>query len=112
WGSPSTSKTTVTNASGTIPQPGTNGAIRIREYSATSTGYTYYKYNLHIDWVTQGGTNYGEYDYYADQENKYITSSLNSGSGEDEVISENWQRDDSDVNNQEPALNEPPEWGT
>ncbi|GAI28112.1 unnamed protein product, partial [marine sediment metagenome] len=60
WGSASTSQITTTtdsgDATGTIPQPGTDGAIRIREYSATSTTSTYYKYNLQI--TAAGFSNY------------------------------------------------------
>jgi len=114
WGNPSTTQTTLTNASGLIPQPGTNGAIRVREYSRTSSSYTFYKYNLQVDWVTQGASNYGEYDYHDDQGGKYITSvsSTESTTTLDKSISLNWLRYDIDVNNQEPQLNEPPNWGT
>jgi len=108
WGSPSTSQTTETDSNGLIPQPGNNDAIRIREYTKTSTATTYYKYNLAAALQPQ----YGPYDYYDDQGNNYITSTLNTGSGEDESISENWQRDDIDANNTEPALDQPPTNGT
>jgi len=110
WGTPLTSQTTGTGSDGKIPQPGTDGAIRIREYSRTSAGYTFYKYNLYIDW--QGAT-YGEYDYYLDYGHKYITSTLNTGSGEDECISESWVRYDIDnQNNPIQEIDEPPINGT
>jgi len=110
WGTPSTSQTTGTGADGKIPQPGTDGAIRIREYSRTLAGYTFYKYNLYIDW--QGAT-YGEYDYYLGYGHKYITSTLNTGSGEDECISESWVRYDIDAQNTPTqAIDEPPTNGT
>jgi len=110
WGDPSTLQTTGTGSDGKIPQPGTDGAIRIREYSRTSTGYTFYKYNLYVNWQN---ASYGEYDYYLGYGHKYITSTLNIGSGEDECISENWLRYDIDNQNQpEQEIDEPPTNGT
>jgi len=107
WTSASTSQTMLTNASGLIPQPGANGAIRIREYSATSTGDTYYKYNLTI--IANAFSNY---NYYNNQGANYITSASSSeGTNVDKCISENWQRDDIDANNTEPNLDEPPTTG-
>jgi hypothetical protein len=116
WGAPSTSQSTGTDpTNGLIPQPGTNGAIRIREYARSSAGYTYYKYNIQV----AEQPIYGDYDYYIDQGNNYIISCRYSDgndncsdSDEDDVINENWQRDDVDVNNAEPLLNDPPTNGT
>ena len=108
WTSASTSQTMLTDVSGLFPQPGTNGAIRIREYSGTSTGNTYYKYNLAI---TANG--YSNYNYYSDQGDNYITSASSSESSNvDKSISETWQRDDIDSNNTEPTLDEAPTTGT
>jgi len=107
WGDASTSQTTLTDASGLISQPGTDGAIRIREYSATSTATTYYKYNLGI---TANG--FSDYDYYDDQGTKYIASASSGDGDVDTCISETWQRNDIDVNNTEQTLNEPPTTGT
>jgi len=97
----------LTDGSGLFPQPGTNNAIRIREYSATSTGNTYYKYNLAI---TANG--YSNYNYYNDQGTKYIASASSSDGDVDTCISETWQRDNIDANNTEPSLDEPPTAGT
>jgi len=107
WGTASTSQTILTDASGLFPQPGTNGAIRIREYSATSTGSAYYKYNLAI--MANG---YSNYNYYNDQGTKYIASASSSDGDVDTCISETWQRDDIDANNTEQTLDEPPTTGT
>ncbi len=108
WGSPSTSQTTGTNSSGLIPNPTSDGAIRIREYSKTSSSTTYYKYNLTINWQT----NYGMYDYYYDYGQNYITSTQNPESGNDKVIGVNWYRATPSNNNPEPTINEPPTYGT
>jgi len=113
WGNASTSQVTVTltsgSATGTIPQPGSNGAIRIREYSRNSATTTYYKYNLQIS-----AAGFTDYDYWNDFGNQYIASvsSTESTSTVDKCISENWQRDNITVNNQESALNSPPTYGT
>jgi len=110
WAGPATSQTTGTESDGEIPQPEevTAGAVRIREYKRESTGYTYYLYNMHIDWQAD----YGEYDYYDDYGGKYLTSTLNTASGHDECISESWQRNNIDANNTEGTRNEPPTTGT
>jgi|GEM_PF-6826677 len=108
WGEGATSQTTGTGADGKIPQPANFGAIKIREYAQTNTGYTFYQYNIQID-----SSVYGVYDYYQSYGNKYITSTLNIGSGEDECISELWRRNDIDVQNDpEQAIDEPPTNGT
>lgn len=110
WSVAATSQTTGTGGDGKIPQPGTNGAIRIREYKRESTGYTYYKYNINI---ADQGSSYGEYDYYRGYGDNYITSTLNTSSGEDECISESWQRNNIDVqNNPAQAIDQPPTNGT
>ena len=108
WGTASTTQTTSTDASGLFPQPGTDGAIRIREYSATSTATTYYKYNLVI---TANG--FSNYNYYNDQGTNYIASASSSDGDVDTCISETWQRDNIDANNNaEQNLDEPPTTGT
>lgn len=110
WSAGATSQATGTGADGKIPQPGGDGAIKIREYSRTSGGFTFYKYNIYINW--QGST-YGEYDYYRGYGQKYITSTLNTNSNEDECISESWQRNNIDVQNaQAQDIDEPPTNGT
>ncbi|MFH0859404.1 MAG: hypothetical protein ABH876_01330, partial [Patescibacteria group bacterium] len=112
WGSASTQQETGTGSNGKIPQPGSDGAIRIREYSRISSGYTFYYYNFYVKWQA----NYGEYDYFnrAGIE-KYVTSYYNTG-GHDYVIGDsganNWYRDDIDANNTEPDLDNPPIYGT
>jgi len=94
WDGPYNSTTTGTGvacggASGINPQPGSTTAIRIREYKKTATETSYYKYNLKVDWQT----NYGEYDYYDDYGNNYLTSaSSTQSSGVDKVITETWYR--------------------
>ncbi len=121
WGTASTSQTTVTQASGsatgTIPQPNSSGAIRIREYSATSSGTAYYKYNLTIDSLAGFST----YNYYSDYGSKYLTSTSSPETDEDTVIWEGWQRDDIGSMNSpyscsagtgDACVNEPPDDGS
>jgi len=107
WGSASTTQSILTDASGLFPQPGTDGSIRIREYSATNTATTYYKYNLAI---TANG--FSNYNYYNDRGTKYIASGSSADGDVDTCISETWQRDNIDANNTEQTLNEPPTTGT
>jgi len=114
WGTPATSQWTVTqsnsNATGTNPQPNSDGAIRFREYQKTSATTTFYKYNLEID-PTAG---YASYNYYTKTGN-YLSSFLNSESDSDQALSENWQRDDiSSLNGTKDydGLNQPPQNGT
>ncbi len=113
WGDASTTQVTVTyatgTATGTIPQPGTDGAIRIREYSEDSATTTYYKYNLQLTVL-----GYSDYDYYNDQGNKYITSvSSTESSGVDKCISIDWFRSSSSaMNTPYPSVNEPPTNGS
>jgi adhesin HecA-like repeat protein len=109
WDSPASSKTIGTDSDGIIPSPGTNGAIRIREYSNTSGSPTYYKYNLAIVWQST----YGEYNYYTDYGQNYITSTANTGSGEDEVIDNDYKRTTpTNQNIPEQAVNKPPTNGS
>ena len=108
WGSGASSKTTGTDSNGDNPQPISAGAIRIREYSNTSGVPTYYLYNLKINWVTQTGTNYGEYDYYADYGSNYLTSTANSGANKDAAISVGWYRATVGTMNAVGTINEPP----
>jgi len=115
WGSASTSQFTVTqsdsNATGTTPQPNSDGAIRIREYQKTSAATTYYKYNLQ---TTAAG--FSAYNYDLDYGN-YITSvsSTESTTTVDKCISQNWHRDDiSSLNGSKPydGLNLKPDHGS
>jgi hypothetical protein len=103
WGVPSSSTTTGSGADGKIPEPGTTGAIRIREYSRTSSATTTYKYNLQIDWQT----NYGEYDYFDDYGYNYLTSASSTESiGVDKTISDSWHRTASSTMNDPYVCNE------
>jgi len=88
------------------------------------TGCTLYQYNLQIVWQTD----YGEYDYYTDYGQKYLTSCLagtswscNDDSSNDDVIGENWHRSTSGTMNSpytcsvgsgDDCLNEPPTNGS
>ena len=124
-----TSQNTDTDSSGKNPQPNNTGAIRIREYNRTISATTLYNYNLHINWVLQSGTNYGEYDYYDDygreggsEYKQYITSCLantstcdDDGTNSDDVIGSAWHREaPGSINGSKPydGLNEPPDSGT
>jgi len=109
WGTAASSQTTGTDTTGRNPQPNSAGAMRIREYAKTSTTTTYYLYNLQIAWQST----YGEYDYYADYGNKYLTSTGNTGSGHDEVISVGWYRSTpGTMNTPYVSVNEPPTNGS
>ncbi|MCK4520245.1 hypothetical protein KAT95_00015 [Candidatus Parcubacteria bacterium] len=114
WGSASTSQETGTGSNGEIPQPEIDDSIRIREYSRTSAGYTFYYYNLHVKWQAS----YGEYDYYERAgSNKYVISTYYTGGGHDNIINDSgtndWHREDIDVNNAEPgSIDGPPIYGT
>ena len=88
WGTAATSQRTGTAATGHIPQPNTAGAIKIRERAETSGGNTFYLYNLQVE----AQACCGAYNYFADEGSNYVTSVLNSMSGHDEVIDDNWWR--------------------
>ena len=65
WGSGATSQSTGTDSTGVIPQPDADGAIRIREYSQTSSATTYYEYNVAV--ASQAGPpKFASYDYTRD----------------------------------------------
>jgi hypothetical protein len=102
WGTASSTQTTGSGSNGLIPDPGTAGAIRIREYSRDSSTTTYYRYNLQVDWQT----NFGEYDYHDDYGDNYLISSSTSGSSEDETIGETWYRYASSTYNTPELCNE------
>ena len=109
WGVASTTQSTLTDSSGYIPQPGNNGAVRIREYSMDGATTTYYKYNLRII----GASGFQDYDYYTDQGNKYISSVSSTDSDVDTCIGNDWQRDNISVNNTpEVTINDPPTNGS
>lgn len=100
WGSGATSQTADSGADGRIAQPNSDTALRIREYSQTSGGSTYYQYNLSIAAQTAHAT----YDYKRDY-GKYITSTGNTGSSENQVIGAAWYRDTIGTENTAPAIN-------
>ena len=117
WGTGATSQTTGTLATGINPQPNSDGAIRIREYAMTASatcpgaGCSLYNYNLQVDWLSA----YGQYNYYDDYGDKYLTSTLNTSSGQDETISSSWYRTvASSINGTKEydGVNNPPTQGT
>ncbi|OGR83441.1 MAG: hypothetical protein A2901_05360 [Elusimicrobia bacterium RIFCSPLOWO2_01_FULL_54_10] len=110
WGSAATTQRTGTAAGGHIPQPNSAGAIRLRERAETSGGNTFYIYNL----VIEAQTCCLAYNYFTEYGTNYVTSSLNSGSGEDEVIDDDWWRSGAiATENAHPgAANDPPVSGT
>jgi hypothetical protein len=126
WGEdPAASKTTSTDGDGNNPQPINSGAIRIREYSMTDSstcnqannfvGCTLYKYNLHIAWQ---GT-YGEYDYYSDYGQNYLTScwagsnnACSNDTTDDDVIGDSWHRGTIGTMNDVGTVNAPPTNGS
>ena len=108
WGSPATSQTTGTDSNGTNIQPHTDGAIKIREYSNVAGTPTYYLYNIEIDWQTS----YGAYDYYDDYGENYITSTLNTSSGHNEIIDSDWRRETPGTMNADDTLNDVPTYGS
>jgi hypothetical protein len=111
WGTPASSKTTGTGSDGKNPQPNSDGAIRIREYSRTASGAAYYKYNLQI--ASQPG--FSAYNYYSDYGGKYIASIFATGTDVDLAISQNWHRSIPSQMNGAPdydGLNEPPLHGS
>jgi hypothetical protein len=111
WGTPASSKTTGTGSDGKNPQPNSDGAIRIREYSRTASGAAYYKYNLQI--ASQPG--FSAYNYYSDYGGKYIASVSSTDSDVDLAISQDWHRSIPSQMNGSPdydGLNEPPLHGS
>jgi hypothetical protein len=124
WGSPASSQTTGTDATGVNPQSNTEGALRIREYSMTNSatcpgaGCTLYKYNMEVNWQA----NYGYYDYYDGYGENYLTScwagasnACENAATDDDVIGQDWYRSTpGTVNGAKPydGLNEPPDHGT
>lgn len=89
WGSGATSQSFDTGSDGHIPQPDTDGALRLRESSQSSATTTYYQYNVTNAAV---GTSYAAFDYHTTA-GKYITSTANSSSSEDKSIGSAWYRD-------------------
>lgn len=100
WGSGATSQTADSGSDGRIAQPNNNDALKVREYSETSGGSTYYDYNLSV----AAQPTYATYDYKRDY-GKYITSSANTGSIEDKVMGAAWYRDTISTENSAPAIN-------
>jgi hypothetical protein len=121
WGDGATSKTTGTDSNGNNPQPTSDGAIRIREYSMTNSsacpgaGCTLYKYNLQIIWQST----YGEYNYYNDYGQNYLTScwagstsACSNDTVDDDVIGVGWYRATVGTMNAVGTINEPPTTGS
>ena len=108
WSAGATSQTTGTSSSGLNPQPNTDGAIKVREYSNIAGARTDYLYNLQIDWQE----NYGAYDYHEDYGENYITSTLNTSSGHDEIIDSDWHRETLETMNTNGGLNDVPTYGS
>jgi len=122
WGSAAASQTTGTNASGDNPQPNNSGAIRIREFSMTASascpgaGCTLYRYNEQVAWTS----NYGEYDYYDDYDENYLTScwagstaTCSDDTTDDDVIGVSWYRSTiGTMNAPLSTVNEPPTNGS
>lgn len=100
WGSGATSQTADTGVDGRIAQPNSNDALKIREFSETSGGPTYYRYNLAIG----SQPTYATYDYKRDY-GKYITSTGDTSSSEDKVIGTGWFRDAIGTENSPPTIN-------
>ena len=100
WGSGATTQTADSGSDGRIVQPNSNDALRIREYSQTSGGPTYYQYNLSV----AAQPSYATYDYKRDY-GKYITSTGDTGSSEDKVVGAAWYRDTIAAENSLPAIN-------
>jgi len=100
WGSGATSQTGDSGSDGRIAQPNSDDALRVREYSQTSGGLTYYQYNLAV----AAQTVHANYDYERDY-GKYITSTGNTSSSEDKVIGVAWYRDTIATENGLPAIN-------
>ncbi|MEA1925739.1 MAG: hypothetical protein U9M90_00635, partial [Patescibacteria group bacterium] len=123
WGSAAASQTTGTTAvNGDNPQPNDPGAIRIREFSMTDhtncpgVGCTIYRYNEQITWVDS----YGEYDYYDDHGENYLTScragsttACSDDSTDDDEIGVVWYRSTiGTMNTPLSTVNEPPTNGS
>jgi hypothetical protein len=122
WGDPAASKTTSTDGDGNNPQPNNTGAIRVREYSMTASascpgaGCTLYKYNLQIAWQST----YGEYNYYTDHGQNYLTScwagtsnACSNDTTDDDVIGSSWYRSTiGTMNTPYVTVNEPPTNGS
>lgn len=98
WGSPAKSKIAGTDALGHIPQPNNTGALRVREFSNTAGTYTYYQYNVAV----AAQSVYADYNFKRDF-GKYLTSTLNTGSSESQVISSAWYRDNISTENAQPS---------
>ncbi|HSX48253.1 MAG TPA: hypothetical protein VLF41_02015, partial [Candidatus Nanoarchaeia archaeon] len=99
WGSGATSQAFDTGSDGHIPQPDTDGALRLRESSQTLATTTYYQYNVTNAAV---GTSYAAFDYHTTA-GKYITSTANTSSSEDKSIGSAWYRDTIATENTHPA---------
>ena len=116
WGTSSTTATAVTqtgnNATGTTPQPNSDGAIRIREYSRNSATTTYYKYNLTIPSLE----GFYAYNYYTNHGSNYLISTSSAESANvDKCISVLWHRAVPGTmwgSKDYDGLNEPPDHGS
>ena len=110
WESGVSSTLTETDAGGHIPQPNTDGSIRLREYSKTSSATTTYSYNIAVD----PQPSYFSFDYFNDAGGNYITSVSSTAAGAvDKTIGNLWYRDTLATEGAHPViLNDPPVNGT
>ena len=110
WGSGATSQTTGSGTNGQTPEPTTDSAIRIREYSRTPTATSSYKYNVAIT----ATSSYSAYNYYTDYGSNYIGSINNTAEtlNIDKIIGNLWYRDTIATQNADAAVNDPPVRGT
>ncbi len=106
------SQTATSDASGNIPQPQADGALRLREYSqssnGTATATSYYRYNVNVAKQTA----YADYDFFRDWGGNYITSTANTGAGLNAVMGTSWFRDIDGTKNTESAQNVAPTSGS
>jgi hypothetical protein len=107
-----TSQTATSDATGNIPQPQADGALRLRELSQSSNGTTtttsYYRYNVKVAKQTA----YADYDFNRDWGNTYITSTANTGAGLSPVMGSSWYRDTDGTKNTDSSANTAPASGS
>lgn len=115
WSAGTTNTTTGTDATGWTHSSTNEGAILLTEMMFTRvssiTSTNYYFYNLKITPITPP-PGYHNYDYYAQQGNKYITSVDASDAANEKCIGPGWYRQDAATPNPTPLLDAPPTNGT
>ncbi|OIO31152.1 hypothetical protein AUJ77_00575 [Candidatus Nomurabacteria bacterium CG1_02_43_90] len=85
WGTATSSASFDTGVNGYIPQPLSDGAIRIREYFQNASSTTFYTYQVN-------STPLYTYDYFSSH-GKYITSIGTTSTTTESVIGPLWYRD-------------------